>query len=743
MHKHLAIHLLAILAILVSSCSITNRVPDGAYLLRKTDVTTDCKEVSPSKFKAYIRQHPNVKFLSVFRLPIAKPDTTQIRKGKSANRIQNAIREKPALYDSTQTSLSAADMLKALRNLGYLEAGVEVACKPHKKFMDVTYRLHPGQGYFIDSVRYAIGDSLIADILGVESSGMMRADSPLAGNTLQGKQFSVEELENERNQVTSILMSKGYYKFHKDYIEYDADSVGRNRRINLTMRILPYRNEDGKACILHPSYRINGIRYATADRSPIPLRAKVLQNCTMLSEGTPFNNDDLQKTYNKFAKLNAVQYSNITFAEHPDTTLLDCNVLLQMNKSHILSIQPEGTNTAGDLGAAVTLAFENRNLFHGSEHLTLQLRGAYEAIKGLEGYQNQKYEEYGIEAKLQIPRFLSPFLSRSFKRRSNATSEIGLSYNLQNRPEFHRRYFTASWRYRWSEPHHHTRYRFDLIDLSYIYMPWISPTFKHDYLDSVSNRNAILRYNYENLLIMKAGFGITYNNGIDAVKGNFETAGNLLQLCSPLFRLDKNAQGRRIVFNTAYAQYMKFDFDYTRLFFFDKRNHLAMHVGLGVAWPYGNSKVLPFEKRYFAGGPNSVRGWSVRELGPGSFKGKDRRIDFINQTGDMKLDLNLEYRTWLFWKLDGALFVDAGNIWTLRNYEEQPSGQFKLDSFLQQIALSYGLGLRLNFSYFILRLDAGMKAVNPAYESSREHYALVHPNLGRDFTFHFAVGLPF
>lgn len=109
----------------------------------------------------------------------------------------------------------------------------------------------------------------------------------------------------------------------------------------------------------------------------------------------------------------------------------------------------------------------------------------------------------------------------------------------------------------------------------------------------------------------------------------------------------------------------------------------------------------------------------------------------------MKLDLNLEYRTWLFWKLDGALFVDAGNIWTLRNYEEQPGGQFKLDSFLQQIALSYGLGLRLNFSYFILRLDAGMKAVNPAYESSREHYALVHPNFGRDFTFHFAVGLPF
>ena len=168
-----------------------------------------------------------------------------------------------------------------------------------------------------------------------------------------------------------------------------------------------------------------------------------------------------------------------------------------------------------------------------------------------------------------------------------------------------------------------------------------------------------------------------------------------------------------------------------------------MHGDFGVAWPYGNSKVLPFEKRYFAGGANSVRGWSVRELGPGKFKGTDGRIDFINQTGDMKLDLNAEYRTHLFWKFDGAVFIDAGNVWTLRAYDEQPSGQFKLGEFYKQLAVAYGLGLRLNFNYFILRFDGGMKAINPAYETAAEHYALWHPNFRRDFTFHFAVGLPF
>jgi outer membrane protein assembly factor BamA len=133
----------------------------------------------------------------------------------------------------------------------------------------------------------------------------------------------------------------------------------------------------------------------------------------------------------------------------------------------------------------------------------------------------------------------------------------------------------------------------------------------------------------------------------------------------------------------------------------------------------------------------------VRGLGPGSFKGNNGAIDFINQTGDMKVDLNAEYRTFLFWKFDGAVFIDAGNIWTLRNYPDQPGGQFRFDEFYKQIAVAYGLGLRLNFDYFILRFDMGMKAVNPAYETRKEHYPITNPRFSRDFSFHFAVGLPF
>jgi outer membrane protein assembly factor BamA len=246
------------------------------------------------------------------------------------------------------------------------------------------------------------------------------------------------------------------------------------------------------------------------------------------------------------------------------------------------------------------------------------------------------------------------------------------------------------------------------------------------------------------MFIMKTGFGFSYNNGKTAIKTNIETAGNLLSLGSAIFGGNKNDLDQYKVFNIAYAQYIKGDIDFTHHLVSSFRNQLVFHVGLGIAYPYGNSTILPFEKRYFSGGANSVRGWSVRSLGPGRYKDKDGNINFITQTGDIKLDLNLEYRTHLFWKFGGALFVDAGNIWTLRDYPSQPDGQFQFSNIFKDLAVSYGFGLRLNFDYFIIRFDMGMKAVNPAYKTEDEnHFPLIHPRLSRDFAFHFAVGLPF
>ena len=704
------------------ACKSSQELTEGTRMLHHVEVKSDSKQLNKSALEPYVRQRPSVKWF---------------------------VLKKDVPLDTLLTQQTASDLLTAMQNLGYLNAEVEVdsVVKYKRKgrdengrrkalaYVNLTYRLRPGELFFVRSMNYDIADANIEQLL---------SQHPEVLRVKEGMAFSVNELNAERKRVTQLLNDNGYYRFHKDYIRFSADSTQGSRMVDLTLHLLPYKANNDSPETNHPNYSIRQLNYLSGDEDGvIPLRQSVLSENTWIRENAQYCASDVQKTYNHFGKLSAVRYTNIRFNEVPDTTLLDCSIQLSTNKPNTLSFQPEGTNTAGDLGAAASLTYENRNLFHGSESFSIQLRGAFEAITGLEGYQNQDYEEYNVEAKLSFPRFVAPFISKNYRRKSTAISELQLSHNLQNRPEFHRRLFNAVWRYRWTDASAHTSYRVDLIDLNYIYMPWISTTFKHDYLDSVSNRNAILRYNYEDLFIMKVGFSLSYAHGNHAVKANVETAGNLLDASANLFGSKQNKNGQHTLFNIAYAQYAKFDFDYMRTIHFNTNNELALHAGFGIAYPYGNSSVLPFEKRYFSGGANSVRGWSVRGLGPGKFRGNNGAIDFINQTGDMKLDLNAEYRTFLFWKLMGAVFVDAGNIWTLRAYDEQPGGQFKLNDFYNQIAVAYGAGLRLNFGYFILRFDAGMKAINPAYESSEEHFAILHPRLSRDFAFHFAVGLPF
>lgn len=700
--------------LLTTACSTGKYVQEGEYILDKVAVVSDQSDYNASPLSQYVRQKEKPKLFSLFRNPFSR---------------------KPVIYDTLQARLSCQDLMTAMQNEGYMNAGVSLYTETKGKKLKATYLLHPGQPFLIGKVNYDIQDEGILQLL--------HLDQPANQQIKPGMRFTVETLDNERKRIASLLSDNGYFRFNKDFIHFTADTIMGRKDIALTLQLRKYKLNNNSPEVDHTRYLIRDVLFQSNDSDRIHLRKQVLLNATAIKEGRPYDASALQRTYNNFARLQAVKYTNIKFAEVPDTNLLDCHIQISTNKPSTISFQPEGTNTAGDLGAAASITYTNRNLFHGSEQLSIEFRGAYEAITGLEGYQDQNYTEFSVETKLVFPRFLAPFLSKSFRRRQTASSEWAVSWDFQNRPEFHRRVFSSAWRYRWSEPKHHLNYRFDLLDLNYVYMPWISSTFKRDYLDNAENRNAILRYNYEDIFIMKTGFTVSYTDGVDAVRANFESAGNLLNGVSKGFGFKTNSQGQHTLFNIAYAQYVKFDFDYTHLFQFDKRNALALHAGLGVAYPYGNSTVLPFEKRYFSGGANSVRGWSVRELGPGKFKGTDGRIDFINQTGDVKLDLNAEYRSSLFWKLQGALFIDAGNIWTLRNYAEQPGGQFKFTEFYKQIAASYGMGLRLNFDYFILRFDVGMKAINPAYESEKEHWSIIHPKLSRDFDFHFAVGLPF
>lgn len=730
------LYIYILLLIAMNSCSSTKYVTDGNYLLDNVNVEVDGKymDINMDMMRARVRQNGNSRWFSTLKIPLYVYSLSGRDTTKWINRLLRSIGEPPVIYDSAHMVASRSDLRTELNNIGYLGATIDIETKKKKKKLDVIYILHPGKSYFINNVSYIIKDSVIEKLLCNDTTNKI-----LFPNT----KFSVKTLDDERKRITNILNDNGYYKFNKDYVTFIADTAYRSNLIDLTLYIHPYRDANGQDT-LHPRFKVRSISYAV--EGPVgninKLRSSVLKNNTGIRTGDYFSSRDLQKTYNHFGRLQAVKYTNVSFAEDKDSSLLDCFIHINMNKPSTISFQPEGTNTAGDLGAAVSMTYQNRNLFHGSEILSVELRGAFEAIRGLEGYANDNYEEYSIKTGLMFPRFIAPFLSNSFLRSNTATSEISLLYDLQNRPEYHRRVFSVSWRYNWSNTDQHNKYKLDLIDLNYVFMPWISDKFRQDYLEDENSRNAILRYNYEDLFIMRLGFGYTYNNGVYAIKTNIETAGNFLNASARLLKFSRNEQGQYELFNIAFAQYVKGDFDYTHNIKFDYNNSLVWHFGFGIAYPYGNSNILPFEKRYFSGGANSVRGWNVRGLGPGKYVGRDGNIDFINQTGDLKLDINMEYRAHLFWKLNGALFIDAGNIWTLRNYEDQLGGQFHFKDFIQQLAVSYGLGFRFNFDYFILRFDFGMKAINPAYDG-KDHYPIINPRLKRDLAFHFAVGLPF
>ncbi len=760
-----------IIMALLAACSATKFIPEGEYMLESVSVKTTDKALDVTPLKGYIRQHPNSKWFSLLKVPMGPYALSGRDTTRRVNRFLRRIGEAPVIFDTVQANRAGESMLAAVSNMGFLHARVNQRRVVKGKKVKLRYEIVPGERYRVRNIRYLVEDSAVERIV--------REYVPYS-SLRPGMPFDLNVLDGERGRISSRLQNSGYYKFNREHVRFEADTCAGSREADLDVVIPLYRASAESEPEPHRRYRIRSVSFSSdagafdagRDTSrtdsmvyrgfPIyykrkpAFRPSVFTNNNAIKPGDLYRERDVQRTYGNFGRLGAVMFSNVKMTENdslPD--MLDGLVTVHADKPRSLGMELEGTNSAGDLGAALLLTYQNRNLFRGSELLSLKLRGAFEAITGLEGYSDQNYMEVSVEAGLTFPNSrLFRFHGRD-RGSTRATSEVSLLYDSQNRPEFHRRVLASALRYRWQSPNGLLRHRIDLVDLNYVFMPWISETFRKDYLEDETDRNAILRYNYENLFIMRVGYSLTYNSqrnaaGAEAYGGdalgirfNVESAGNVLYGFSNLFGTNRDRQGQYTLFNIAYAQYLKGDFDVSKSFRFDDRNSLALHLGIGVAYPYGNSTVLPYEKRYFSGGANSVRGWSVRELGPGRFTGGDGRIDFINQTGDIKLDINAEYRTYLFWKLHGAFFVDGGNIWTVRDYAEQPGGQFRMRSFWREIAVSYGLGFRLNFDYFILRLDGGMKAVHPAYGDTRRHYPIIHPDFKRDFTLHFAVGLPF
>lgn len=763
--------LIIVVLVLLSACSTTKYVPDGSYLLDEVEIITDNKELKPSELSLYLRQKPNNKWFNLFKTQLHIYSLSGRDSTKWINKALRRVGDAPVIFSDLETRLTQDELKKSINNRGYMSASVDYSTKVKKKKLKLTYHVTSGKPYRVRSISYRIPDKKVKEyILGDSANTLIR----------EGILFDVNVLDNERQRITRHLTENGYYKFNKEYITYVADTVRNSYLVDLAMHVDMFKAHADATPEPHKQYYMNNVSFITdydvmqsSDigsievndsihyrnhpiyfKDKLNLRPKILATNSAIGRGGLYNVQDVENTYSNFSRLQYIRYTNIRFYETQlgDTTKLNTYVMLTKNKPKSISFQLDGTNSAGDLGAAAALSFQHRNLFKGSELFSLRLRGAFEAVSGLQTtYRDDGYTEIGVEASLNFPRFIFPFLSSDYRKKIRATTELNIQYNYQFRPEFTRIVASAGWGYRWGLKQQYSQHRIDLVDINYLYMPWISADFKNKYLQE-NKENYILKYNYEDRLIVRTGYSFTFNSAgralvnntlignSYAVRFNVESAGNLLYAFSSLAKLPKNGNNEYTLLDIPFAQYVKADIDFAGNYVIDSRNSIAFHVAAGIAMPYGNADVIPFEKRYFSGGANSVRGWSVRELGPGKYVGDN---NFLNHSGDIKFDANIEYRTKLFWKFDGALFIDAGNIWTLRDYDDQPGGQFKLDSFYKQIAASYGMGLRLDLDFFVIRFDAGMKAINPIYESGRNRYPIYHPKLSRDLALHFAVGYPF
>ncbi len=782
--------LCALLAVsLTTGCSATRNVPHGSYLLDKVSITVaDSTRIPTRPLYNYLRQTPNHKALGFARLQLGVYNMAGDSIGRF-NRWLRKIGEPPVIYDQQLTDQSVRQLRQALINGGYNDARVETELDmPSEKKIGINYKLYPGAPHVIGTVKYEFEDPVIEELV---------ISDTIAWPARSGEKLDRNLLDRQRGMIVEKLRDNGYFAFTKEHIGFIADTIAGEKKVELTMVLHNPRTQpettdstgSGKEALgnliftlpRHARYMYRKVvivpDFSPGDNSsdfnfagrdtvnydgleilygPDPyLSPKALAEQCFIRPGELYSTTGIDRTYEALNRLAILRYVNILTrpaGSNGNEQLLDTYILLSRTKKMGVTLELEGTNSEGDLGVGGGITFLHRNLAKGGEQLSAKFRGAYESLSGnLEGLINDSYTELAAEVGITFPTFKAPFLRRSFKQKVRASTEFALTFMRQERPEYTRVIGGGTWRYKWADRSNMTRRTFDLIDINVVNLPRSTI----DFIDKIAPDNPLLRYSYEDHFIMRMGYTWYHTNRQPAAtdpgrqtsqtdtyttRASVETAGALLYAISSMVN-QRRSDGVYKILGIQYAQYLKGEIDYTINHRFTNRNSISFHAGFGIAWPYGNSSMVPFEKRFYAGGANGVRGWSVRTLGPGSYDSRNSVSNFINQCGDISLILNLEYRNKLFWVFEGAVFIDAGNIWTIKNYPNQPGGFFRFKTFYKELAAAYGIGIRMDFNYFLLRFDMGVKAHNPG--KGQERWPIIHPRWGRDTSFHFSVGYPF
>ena len=705
----------------MASCSTTRALQDDQYRLAKNRIEiANSKEFNPDILTPYLKQKHRgwSPLLCVYNWTTGT--------GNGWDRFVKKIGTPPVIYDPEMVDSSIDNLTNHLEYLGYYGSDVTSSINVRRRNVSVTYDVTLGKQIPIKAIDIILPDDseFAADFLADTASTSIKP----------GTFLSEAALEEESQRSSNVMRDKGYFTFSKNNYFFEADTLSYPDSALLQLTINQYtRNEKPENAVPIRKFYFDSVTINYP--KTLEIRHKVLEGLNTITPGEAYSATTVSTTY---SRLNALRvFSSINIGTNQvDTNKVNAVISLSQSKLQGFKVNLEtSVNSSGLFGVSPQLSYYHKNIFKGGEWLNLGFMGNFQ----FKFKDKVRSNEFGVSGGLSFPKFF-PLPYRYFKEAVPRT-DVNLSYNYQDRPEYTRNILSLSYGYTGNVKN---RFYYQAYPLQLNIVKLFN--LNENFFESLAN-DPFLKNAYQNHFDLGSG-GILYytTNSASIPRTTFfysrmqvDVAGNVLSAFKPLMKRDEKGSG--MIWNTPFSQFVRGEITVGRTWVFGKKSgqSVATRLIAGAGYAYGNSSALPFEKHFYAGGSNSLRGWQARTVGPG-LSSMDKNFVIPNQTGDMKLEANIEYRFDIYWKFAGALFVDAGNVWTLQGSDNE-AGRFRWNTFGDSIAANWGAGLRLDFGFLLLRLDMGMRVHDPAREQKwvgpdgwfkKDGYAL-----------HFGVGYPF
>lgn len=716
----------------VSSCSTTRSLQEGEYRLAKNTVNvTNGKNADTKDVQSYIKQKPNPSLVFGWNPFLVIYNWAGRYDNNFLDRFCHKIGTPPVVYDPTQLDESIENICKHLEYIGYYDSKVDSDVEVSGRKVKVKYNVTLGKRYKISNIQYSIPEGEFRQDFSADSANIM---------IKPGDYLSESNLEKETERSAAYFRRHGYYGFTKNFYSFTADTLARNDTCGLLMTINNYtRNETPENARPLVKYKIGDV--TISHDKDLKFNEKVLRNMNTLRPGALYDERDVNNTY---ARLSALRiFSGVNMQLTPrDSEYVDCAISLTQSKTQGFKVNLEGsTNSSGLIGISPQFSYFHKNIFRGGQWLNLGFLGNFQFKSNDRKVHSN---ELGVTANLSFPEFLG-LPNSMFKGALIPRTEINTSYNYQSRPEYTRNMISGSFGYSGSLKNFY--YQFEPLRAKIVKLYHLDT----DFYETLKN-NLFLRDAYQDHFDAGSSLTAYYTTCSDLnpkvsyryVRFQFDVSGNVMSLFNG--GMSKDAYGHHLIWGTPYSQYVRAELTLGNTFVFggSERQSIAMRFLGGIGKAYGNSQSLPLERQFYSGGANSMRGWQARDLGPGRMKG-NKMFSIPSQTGDMKLEANLEYRFPMFWKLYGALFTDVGNIWTIREEESEDwnLAKFSMKNFGKSLAANWGLGVRVDLNFLILRLDMGIKMHDPSLARGERWFGPDRWFSNDGFAVHFGVGYPF